>query len=223
MSYCGVLCGHPVPGSLAQSRPQLGSTTPVLGGAQDCSFACFIFSMTFFVRITSLLWLLLAALGSTTLTSCDTGARQNTAGQVPADSSVTAVLGAQPLMDSTQLTNVFRAEPAFKAQLLPARRFYRERKLQLGWFRNHQPVTQVKTLEAIMAKAADEGLNPKEYQFKGITAKLVELEKVRDDSVRRNALERQTDIALTGIYMKWPTTTIGAWPTRTTKRIRRGW
>ena len=159
--------------------------------------------MTFFVRITSLLWLLLAALGSTTLTSCDTGARQNTAGQVPADSSVTAVLGAQPLMDSTQLTNVFRAEPAFKAQLLPARRFYRERKLQLGWFRNHQPVTQVKTLEAIMAKAADEGLNPKDYQFKGITAKLVELEKVRDDSVRRNALERQTDIALTGTYMKW--------------------
>ena len=32
---------------------------------------------------------------------------------------------------------------------------------------------------------------------------LAELEKVRDDSVRRNALERQADIALTGTYMKW--------------------
>ena len=142
-------------------------------------------------------------MGSVTLVSCDTGAQQKTAEQVPAGSSKPVVLGAQPIIDSTQLITAFQTEPAFKAQLLPARRFYRERKLQLGWFRNHQPVAQVKTLQASMAKAADEGLNPKDYDFKGIAAKLVELEKVRDDSVRRNALERQTDIALTGIYMKW--------------------
>ena len=159
--------------------------------------------MTFLLRFTSLLWLLLAALGSTTLASCGSDSQKQTSDQSATDSAATAMAGAQPLMDSTQLISAFRGEPAFKSQLLPALRFYRERKFQLGWFKNHQPVAQVANLQAIISKAADEGLNSKDYQVKDISKMLAELEKVRDDSARRTALERQVDIALTGTYMKW--------------------
>ncbi|MET4072930.1 L,D-transpeptidase family protein [Hymenobacter sp. UYCo722] len=161
--------------------------------------------MTFLLRFTSLLWLLLAALGSTTLASCgsDSRSQTETADQAATDSSVARVGGPQPRMDSTQLTKAFRGEPAFKPQLLPALRFYRDRKFQLGWFKNHEPVAQAKNILAIISKAADEGLNPKDYQIKDVSKMLAELEKVRDDSVRRNALERQVDIALTGTYLKW--------------------
>ena len=161
--------------------------------------------MTLLLRFTSLLWLLLAALGSTTLASCGSDSQTKTATgeQMATDSSVSAMAGAQPRMDSTQLISAFRGEPAFKSQLLPALRFYRDRKFQLGWFKNHEPVAQVKNILAITNKAADEGLNPKDYQIKDISKMLAELEKVRADSVRRNALERQVDIALTGTYLKW--------------------
>ena len=146
----------------------------------------------------------MAALGSTTLASCGSDSQKQTAGQTAADSSeVSAVAGPQPLLDSTEVIKAFQAEPRFKAQLLSARRFYRERAFKLGWFKNHQPVAQVKTLQDIIAKAGDEGLSPKDYQVKDISKMLAELEKVRGDSVRRNALERQVDIALTGTYMKW--------------------
>jgi murein L,D-transpeptidase YcbB/YkuD len=160
--------------------------------------------MILLLRITSLLWLLLlAALGSTTLASCGSDSQNHTAGQTAADSSVTTVAGPQPLLDSTEVIKAFQAEPKFKAQLLPARRFYRERGFRLAWFKDHEPVARVKTLEDIIAKAGNEGLNPKDYQVKDISKMLAELEKARGDSVRRNALERQADIALTGTYMKW--------------------
>ena len=159
--------------------------------------------MTFILRFTSLLWLLLAALGSTILASCGPNSQTQTTEQAASDSSATPVAGAQALVDSMQLFSAFRTEPAFKAQLLPALRFYREREFQLGWFKNHEPVAQVKNIQAIIGKAADEGLNPKDYQIRDISKMVSELEKVRNDSVRRNALERQTDIALTGTYLKW--------------------
>ena len=161
--------------------------------------------MNFLLRTTSLLWLLLlAALGSTTLASCGSDSQTQTAGQMATDSSeVTVVAGPQPLLDSVAFIKAFQAEPKFKAQLLPARRFYRERGFKLGWFKDHKPVERVKTLQDIIAKAGNEGLNPKDYQVKDISQMLAELEKAQGDSVRRNALERQADIALTGTYMKW--------------------
>ena len=146
---------------------------------------------------------MLAALGSTILASCNSDSQTQTTEQVASDASATSVAGGQPLMDSTQLISAFRTEPAFKTHLLPALRFYRERKFQLGWFKNHEPVAQVKNIQAIIGKAADEGLNPKDYQIRDISKMVSELEKVRNDSVRRNALERETDIALTGTYLKW--------------------
>ena len=161
--------------------------------------------MTLFLRFNSLLWLLLmAALGSTTFTSCGSDTQTQTAGQkTVGDSAAATAPGPQPHLDSTSLIKTFRAEPAFKAQLLPALRFYRERGFQLGWFKNHQPVAQVQTLLGITAKAADEGLNPKDNQVKDISKMIAELEKARADSVHRNTLERQIDVALTGTYMKW--------------------
>ncbi|WP_216726334.1 L,D-transpeptidase family protein [Hymenobacter siberiensis] len=161
--------------------------------------------MNFILRTASLLWLLLlAALGSTTFASCGSDSQTQTAGQTATDSSeVTTVVGPQLLLDSMAFIKAFQAEPKFTAQLLPARRFYRERGFRLGWFKDHKPVERVKTLQDIIAKAGNEGLNPKDYQIKDISQMLAELEKVQSDSVRRNALERQADIALTGTYMKW--------------------
>jgi murein L,D-transpeptidase YcbB/YkuD len=160
--------------------------------------------MTFLLRFTSLLWLLLlAAVGSTSLASCGSDSQKQSADQSVADASKATAAGPQPLLDSTEVIKAFQADPNFKLQLLPARRFYRERGFRLGWFKDHQPVPRVKTLEEVVAKAGDEGLNPKDYEFSEISKMLAELEKAREDSVRRNALERQIDIALTGTYMKW--------------------
>ena len=145
----------------------------------------------------------MAALGSTTLSSCGSDSQNQTAGQMVADSSVTTAASSQPLLDSTTVINAFQVEPKFKAQLLPARRFYRERGFRLGWFKDHQPVARVRTLQDIIAKAGNEGLNPKDYQIKDLSKMLAELKTVQGDFVRRNALERQVDIALTGTYMKW--------------------
>ena len=164
--------------------------------------------MPLLIRFSSLLWLLLvAALGSATLQSCgsDTTTGQTTQGQLrtgeTAGTSVAA--GPQPLLDSTYVINTLRAEPRFKSQLLPARRFYRERGFRLGWFKNHQLVSQVQNLQAIIAKAQDEGLDPKDYQVKNFKSLFAELDKSKSDSVRRNALERQIDVALTGTYLAW--------------------
>ena len=158
--------------------------------------------MFLFLRFTSLLWvLLLAALGGVTLQACGPGSDEGrSSGAAAADNSL---VGAQPLMDSTYLIKTFRAEPAFKSQILPARRFYRERGFRLGWFKDHKPVPQAQTLQNIIAKAADEGLDAKDYQVKDFKQLFAALDKVGDDSVRRTALERQIDVALTGTYMKW--------------------
>ncbi|MBF9222294.1 L,D-transpeptidase family protein [Hymenobacter ruricola] len=158
--------------------------------------------MTFFLRFSSLLWVLLtAAIGGTALQGCGSDSGQS-AGTSAASAAVRE-LGPQPLIDSTYVINAFRAEPRFKAQLLQARRFYRERQFRLGWFKDHQPVSQVQTLQNIIAKATDEGLDPKDYKIKDFKSLFGELEKARTDSVKRTALEREIDVALTGTYMKW--------------------
>ena len=156
--------------------------------------------MAFLFRFTSLLWLLVAGLGGITLQSC--GSNKTQSASEGADAPSTEA-GPQLLLDSTFVINTIRAEPRFNAQLLAARRFYRERKFRLGWFKNHQPVPQARTLQDIIAKARDEGLDPKVYQVKDFSQLFSELDKARSDSVRRNALEREIDVALTGTYLKW--------------------
>ncbi|WP_201981144.1 L,D-transpeptidase family protein [Hymenobacter rubidus] len=165
--------------------------------------------MSFLFRFTSFLWVLLViAFGGASLQAC--GSDQSQTGEhATADAASTAssgtatALGPQPRLDSTYVIKTFQAEPAFKPQLLAARRFYRERGFRLAWFKDHQPVPQVETLQQIIAKASDEGLDPKDYQVKDFKKLLADLDKVKTDSVSHNALERQIDVALTGVYMKW--------------------
>ncbi|HEX8326204.1 MAG TPA: L,D-transpeptidase family protein [Hymenobacter sp.] len=157
--------------------------------------------MSLLIRFTSLLWVLLVAvLAGATLQSCGSNNSQSGEG---GSSAAVAELGPQPLIDSTYVINTIRADPNFKPHLLAARRFYRERQFRLGWFKDHKPVPQVETLQGIIAKAQDEGLDPKDYQVKDFKTMFAELDKARPDSARRTALERQIDVALTGTYMKW--------------------
>ncbi|SFP96168.1 L,D-transpeptidase family protein [Hymenobacter arizonensis] len=158
--------------------------------------------MSFLIRFTSLLWvLLLVALGSATLQSC--GSDQGSGTGKSGGGLFSSDAGPQPRLDSTYIINTLRADPNFKPQLLAARRFYRDRNYQLAWFKNHNPVPQVQTLQEIIAKANDEGLDPKDYQTKDFKKLFDDLEAARSDTARRNALERQIDVALTGTYMKW--------------------
>src|SRR4051812_40694175 len=85
-------------------------------------------SMSLLLRFTSLVWLLLAAaFSSFALQSCGSDNKSQSAdGTAQSDSSTSAAAGRQPLVDSTYVIKTFQAEPAFKAQLLAARRFYRE-------------------------------------------------------------------------------------------------
>ena len=145
------------------------------------------------------MWVLLtAAIGSAALQSCGSGE-----GRSEAKSSASTLAGPQPLLDSVYIIKTFQAEPRFKPQLLAARRFYRERNFRLGWFKDHRPVPQAQTIQDIIAKAQDEGLEPKDYQIKDFKQLFADLEKARPDSARRNALECQIDVALTGTYLKW--------------------
>ncbi|UOQ96107.1 L,D-transpeptidase family protein [Hymenobacter sp. 5317J-9] len=158
--------------------------------------------MSFFLRFSSLLWVLFAAvIGGFTLQAC--GSDNNQSESASGNSAAVRELGPQPLIDSTYVISTFRAEPQFKAYLLQARRFYREHQFRLAWFKDHQPVPQVQTLQNIIAKASDEGLDPKDYKVKDVRPLLAKLEQVRADSTKRTALEREIDVLLTGIYMKW--------------------
>jgi len=159
--------------------------------------------MSLLTRFFSLLLVLLfSVLGSATLSACGSGQDQ---GQADEGGVASAALpgGKQPLLDSAFVIRTFNATPAFKPQLLAARRFYRERQFRLGWFKDHQPVPQALTLQTIIAKARDEGLDPKDYQIKDFKKLFADLEQARRDTAQRNTLERQIDVALTGTYMKW--------------------
>ncbi|TGE24155.1 murein L,D-transpeptidase [Hymenobacter aquaticus] len=116
---------------------------------------------------------------------------------------LTAAGGAQPTLDSTYVIRAMNAEPAFKDQLEWGKKFYRERDYRLGWFRNHELVPQAKTLLSVINKAADEGLDPKDYKVKDFDKLFAEFEKSKSDSTKRNALEKQIDVALSGTYFNW--------------------
>ena len=111
--------------------------------------------------------------------------------------------GRQPTLDSVYVVRAMAAEPKFKDQLMWAKKFYRERQFRLGWFRNHELVPQAKTMLGVINKAAEEGLDPKEYKTKDFDKLFADLQAVQSDSVRRNALEKEIDVALSGTYFNW--------------------
>jgi murein L,D-transpeptidase YcbB/YkuD len=116
---------------------------------------------------------------------------------------LSAAGGAQPKLDSTYVIRYMKAEPAFKDQLEWGKKFYRERDFRLGWFRNHELVPQAKTLLSVINKAADEGLDPRDYKIKDFDKLFAEFEKSKSDSTKRNTLEKEIDVALSGTYFNW--------------------
>ncbi|AHJ98054.1 L,D-transpeptidase family protein [Hymenobacter swuensis] len=111
--------------------------------------------------------------------------------------------GAQPKLDSVYIVKYMSTEPKFKDQTEWAKKFYRERGFRLGWFRNHELVPQARTLLGVINKAADEGLDPKEYKTKDFEKLFKDLEAAQGDSTKRNTLEKEIDVALSGTYFNY--------------------
>ena len=168
--------------------------------------------MSLIARFTSLLTLLLTGLLSLPvfLTSCGADSGQGAAGVATSNGQLAgsasqdgSVGGAEPRLDSVYIIRQMQAEPKFKNQTLWARKFYRERQFKLGWFKQHQLVPQAQTMLSVIAKAKDEGLDPKKYQVKDFPKLFASLEQARSDTAQRNALEKQIDVALSGTYFNW--------------------
>lgn len=172
--------------------------------------------MPFLSRYTSLLTLLLASLLSlpVLLVSCGAdqtsgaGASSQAGADLAGDGNTPAVQTGLPAdhelhLDSMYIIRQMQAEPRFKDQALWARKFYRERQFRLGWFRQHQLVPQAQTMLGVIAKAKDEGLDPKKYQVKDFPKLFASLEQARADTAQRNTLEREIDVALSGTYFNW--------------------
>ncbi|MFD1875356.1 L,D-transpeptidase family protein [Hymenobacter bucti] len=113
-----------------------------------------------------------------------------------------ATAGPAPRLDSLYVIRAMQTNARFKAQERWARKFYRERQFRLGWFKDHELVPQAQTFLNVVAKAKDDGLDPKRYQDNELTKLLAEFKTVQD-STRRNQLERQIDVNLSGTYFSW--------------------
>ena len=139
------------------------------------------------------------------LASC--GSQQT--GQADQASSKTGTLaaadtaGPEPRVDSLFVIRTMQANARFRAQERWARKFYRERQFRLGWFKQHQLVPQATTFLTVVAKAKDDGLDPKNYDVKPITDMMAALQSVDQDTARRNQLERKLDVTLSGSYFAW--------------------
>ena len=137
-------------------------------------------------------WLLFIAFTSGSMVSCTNKSEKKV-----------VELGAQPTVDSIYITQFMTADLSLKGELIWAKRFYNERKNRLGWFKNHTVVPEADQLLSVISKAAEEGLNPEDYKTKNFEQLFSELEKVKSDSVKRNELEKQIDLSLSGTYFKW--------------------
>jgi murein L,D-transpeptidase YcbB/YkuD len=140
------------------------------------------------------------------LTSCGSNGKsgQTTANaDSPAATAASNTSGPEPRVDSAFVIQAMAADARFKTQEKWARKFYRERQFRLGWFRNHEVVPQAATFLAVVSKAKDDGLDPKRYRISKINKLFSDLHTVGSDTARRNQLERQADVALSGTYFAW--------------------
>ncbi|TGD79367.1 L,D-transpeptidase family protein [Hymenobacter wooponensis] len=144
---------------------------------------------------------LLGLLLLTSTASCSQEQKEQIKDALP--TGLTKAGGAQPKLDSVYIVKYMSAEPKFKDQIDWAKKFYKERGFRLGWFRNHEIVPQAQTMLGVINKAADEGLDPKEYQTKDFPKLFAALKEAQTDSTKRNALEKEIDVALSGTYFNW--------------------
>ncbi len=136
------------------------------------------------------------------LSSCGGSGDQTGTGTAGGINQSTAQTGPAPRLDSVYIIRAMQANARFKTQERWARKFYRERQFRLGWFKEHQLVPQAQTMLTVIAKAKDDGLDPKRYQDSNLPKLLTEFKTVQD-TARRNALERQIDVTLSGTYFSW--------------------
>lgn len=114
-----------------------------------------------------------------------------------------AKLGEQPLLDSVFITQYMQSEPEFKEHLDWAKKFYKERKFTLGWFKDHELVPQVEKLFNVINKSYEEGLDPKDYQIVNLEERLKELDDAKKDPEKFYDLEKKLDIALSATYFNF--------------------
>ena len=153
---------------------------------------------TFF---TSICCWLLGLLLLTATVSCSQDQKAQLKQVLPA--ALTKAGGPQPTLDSVYIVRYMTAEPEFKDQIDWAKKFYKARDFRLGWFRDHELVPQAQTMLGVIGKAADEGLNPKDYQTENFDQLFKDLEAAQVDSTRRNALEKKIDVALSATYFNY--------------------
>jgi L,D-transpeptidase YcbB len=112
-------------------------------------------------------------------------------------------LKSQPRLDSTYMMAYIKAEPKFKGQMEWAKKFYRERKYQLGWFKENQLVPQAQEMLVVIARSDEDALDPKDYQIKDFNELFKSLEKAKKDTVRFRELQKEIDVALSATYFVW--------------------
>ena len=112
-------------------------------------------------------------------------------------------LGEQPVLDSVYITQYIQSQPEFKEYLGWTKKFYRERKFKLGWFKNHELVPQAQKMFSVISKSYEEGLDPKDYQLINLEERLKELENSKRDTAKFNDLERKLDLALSATYFNF--------------------
>ncbi|SNR57488.1 L,D-transpeptidase family protein [Hymenobacter mucosus] len=156
------------------------------------------FRFSFFTTVCC--WLL-GLLFLTSTVSCSQDQKEQIKDALPG--GVTKAGGAQPKLDSVYIVKYMSTEPKFKDQIEWAKKFYRARDFRLGWFRNHELVPQAETMLGVINKAADEGLDPKEYKTKDFNKLFASLKDAQSDSTKRNALEKEIDVALSGTYFNY--------------------
>ncbi len=145
-------------------------------------------------------YFLVLLLGSFLSAALLSGCGSNERGQTATTDAPAA--GPQPVLDSAYVQRALLAVPQFRSQLPWAKKFYRERQYRLGWFKDNRLVPQATQLLQTIAKASDEGLDPKKYQVKDLS-KLFSQLKIAPDPARRDALEREIDVVLSGTYFNW--------------------
>ncbi|MGI4737788.1 MAG: L,D-transpeptidase family protein [Janthinobacterium lividum] len=139
------------------------------------------------------------------LISCgsDTTSQTAQASSKTGSAVASTATGPELHLDSVFVIRTMQADAHFKAQEHWARKFYRERQFRLGWFKQHQLVPQVATFLTVVSKAKDDGLDPKRYDTKQLTAMIAAFKNVGQDTARRNQLERKLDVTLSGSYFAW--------------------
>ena len=118
-------------------------------------------------------------------------------------SDKTSSMGSQQTIDSTFVISYMKAEPKFADQLDWGKKFYRERKFQLGWFKDNKLVPQAQQMLDVIKKSDEDGLNAKDYQIKDFDLLFKDLEKAKKDTADFKKLQKEIDVALSSTYFVW--------------------